>query len=81
MTLISHGTPSDGTSVGITLFIPPVIAFAFALEATIAASRRRGSAISVAMFTSIIVTMLPCDTSPGASTSRRYGDRYRAGRH
>ena len=56
MMLINHGMPSDGMSIGITLFTELMSAFELLLAVMIAARRLAGSAIWVAMFTSIIVT-------------------------
>src|SRR5258706_8416393 len=67
--LISQGMPSVGKSsvtVVIAPFMPPVSFLAALLASRIAAMRLAGSAMLVAMFTSIIVTWLLALVSPGA---------------
>ena len=51
--------------------MPPVSALALVLALIIAARRFLGSAILVAMLTSIIVTWLLCDLSPGIAQAGR----------
>jgi hypothetical protein len=61
---ISQGTPSDGKSVGSTLFRLPIVAFIAAVAAITWARRLRGSAMCVPRLTRLIEAWLSDVVSP-----------------
>ena len=62
--LISHGTPSEGKSVGIKLFTLPMVDFIAALAALTKSSRFIGSAICVPSGMTVIDAWLSDEVSP-----------------